>query len=306
MSQLITLEQLLEQGQTRQADICHSIQSCLEQSEGLELEWGTPEVWRSDHPALAQLACSGLVIVLTGEPEAFLLVLPETLPLPDWYRQPNDTEQSRLQTLAQEVAFLCVPESFQQGQEETVLAHDLATAIAWSSPLESAQIVEIKASWSLAANEEGEASSENAASPASLWLIGPVETPPVSAEDQNEAELAEEQRFADEESAAEYSAPSLVADPHTDELIARVRRLMKLNVKVSVRLAEMKIELSTLANLCPGTLLVFPKSCDDLLDLYVNNQLYAQGEAVKIGEKFGLKVNQVGTQKVRKSGVFSL
>ncbi len=72
------------------------------------------------------------------------------------------------------------------------------------------------------------------------------------------------------------------------------RRLLKLPVKVAVHLAERKIGLSQLLTMAPGTLLTFDKSCEDLLDLYVNNQYYARGEAVKIGEKFGLKINEIG------------
>lgn len=71
-------------------------------------------------------------------------------------------------------------------------------------------------------------------------------------------------------------------------------RLMKLPVNVAVHLAERKMELSQLLTMAPGTLLTFDKSCEDLLDLYVNNQIYARGEAVKIGEKFGLKINEMG------------
>ncbi len=71
-------------------------------------------------------------------------------------------------------------------------------------------------------------------------------------------------------------------------------RLMKLPVRVAVHLAERKIELSQLLGIAPGTLLTFDKSCEELLDLYVNNQLYARGETVKIGEKFGLKINEIG------------
>jgi flagellar motor switch protein FliN/FliY len=71
-------------------------------------------------------------------------------------------------------------------------------------------------------------------------------------------------------------------------------RVMKLPVPVAVHLAERKIELSQLLSMAPGTLLTFEKSCEDLLDLYVNNQIYARGEAVKIGEKFGLKINELG------------
>ena len=72
------------------------------------------------------------------------------------------------------------------------------------------------------------------------------------------------------------------------------KRLMKLPVTVTVRLAERQVELKQMLNLSPGSLLTFDKSCDELLDLYVNNQLYGRGEAVKIGEKFGLKINKIG------------
>lgn len=71
-------------------------------------------------------------------------------------------------------------------------------------------------------------------------------------------------------------------------------RLMKLPVPVAVHLAERKIDLSQLLGMAPGTLLSFDKSCEDLLDLYVGNQIFARGEAVKIGEKFGLKINEMG------------
>jgi flagellar motor switch protein FliN/FliY len=85
--------------------------------------------------------------------------------------------------------------------------------------------------------------------------------------------------------------------PNPDRLRKPVTgRLMKLPVPVSVHLAERKIELSQLLSLAPGTLLTFEKSCEDLLDLYVNNQIYARGEAVKIGEKFGLKINELSDE----------
>jgi flagellar motor switch protein FliN/FliY len=71
-------------------------------------------------------------------------------------------------------------------------------------------------------------------------------------------------------------------------------RLMKLPVPVAVHLAERKIDMSQLLGMAPGSLLTFEKSCEDLLDLYVNNRIYARGEAVKIGEKFGLKINEMG------------
>jgi flagellar motor switch protein FliN len=78
-------------------------------------------------------------------------------------------------------------------------------------------------------------------------------------------------------------------------------RLRKLPVSVSVRVAEKRITLSQLLAITPGALVTFNKSCDDLLDLYVNNSLYCRGEAVKIGESFGIKIDHVGVQVERES-----
>lgn len=141
-----------------------------------------------------------------------------------------------------------------------------------------------------------------------FYLIGPVETPPAQLEVESPTSAGfEEADFrAAEEDPFPFEGAFQEADQSSAELLERIRRLLPLKVPVSVRLAEMKIEMSSLINLSPGMLLVFPKSCDDLLDLYVNNKLYAQGEAVKIGEKFGLKINDVGTQKQRKPGIFTL
>ncbi len=79
--------------------------------------------------------------------------------------------------------------------------------------------------------------------------------------------------------------------------------LKALPVVVTARLAEKKIEMGQLRSLTPGALITFNKSCEDLLDLYVNNRRYCQGEAVKIGEKFGLKVNNVGVVDVRETKI---
>lgn len=83
----------------------------------------------------------------------------------------------------------------------------------------------------------------------------------------------------------------------------RLQQLRHLPVTVSVRLAEKKIACSQLLKLMPGFLLTFNKPCDELLDLYVNNRHFARGEAVKIGEKFGLKITQIGGEPQREPRV---
>lgn len=86
---------------------------------------------------------------------------------------------------------------------------------------------------------------------------------------------------------------------------ADMSRLVNLPVQISVRLAEKKIEVGQLLSLTHGALITFNKPCEDLLDLYVNNRLFCRGEAVKIGEKFGLKINEVGAVSVRETRVIS-
>jgi flagellar motor switch protein FliN/FliY len=83
----------------------------------------------------------------------------------------------------------------------------------------------------------------------------------------------------------------------------RALRVLRVPVTVSVRLAERKMSLGAVVALGPGSLVTFNKSCEDLLDLYVNNHRYCQGEAIKIGESFGLKISKVGVTQERKERI---
>ena len=96
-----------------------------------------------------------------------------------------------------------------------------------------------------------------------------------------------------EASASNSAADGTAANTASVDAACRLARLLPIPVQVVVHLANKKIELGQLRALAPGSLITFSKNCEDPLDLYVNNRLYCRGEAVKIGEKFGLKVNLV-------------
>ena len=83
-------------------------------------------------------------------------------------------------------------------------------------------------------------------------------------------------------------------------------RLHGVPVSVVVTLAEKRIEVGQLTAISPGALITFAKPCEDLLDLYVNNRKFCRGEAVKIGEKFGLKVTEIGVEHPRVSPVLQV
>jgi flagellar motor switch protein FliN/FliY len=99
------------------------------------------------------------------------------------------------------------------------------------------------------------------------------------------------------------SAADALAAARSADAALRALRILQVPVTVSVRLAERKMSLGSVVGLVPGSLVTFTKSCEDLLDLYINNHRYCQGEAVKIGESFGLKVSKVAVAEKRKERI---
>ena len=76
-----------------------------------------------------------------------------------------------------------------------------------------------------------------------------------------------------------------------------LQRIMRLEVPVIVKLAERKLTLAEVMRLGPGAIIEFSKSSDEPLELLINNKPIGLGDAVKVGENFGLKINQVGDVK---------
>ena len=74
-------------------------------------------------------------------------------------------------------------------------------------------------------------------------------------------------------------------------------RILKLQVPVIVKLAERKFSLAEVLRIQTGAILEFNKPADAPLELLINNKAIAVGDAVKVGENFGLRVNQIGNVK---------
>ncbi|QOV88523.1 FliM/FliN family flagellar motor switch protein [Humisphaera borealis] len=77
----------------------------------------------------------------------------------------------------------------------------------------------------------------------------------------------------------------------------RLQRVLKLHVPVIVRLADRKILLSEVMRLGVGAIIEFVKSSSEPLELMINNKVVGQGETVKVGENFGLRITKVGDPK---------
>ncbi|HEX4052844.1 MAG TPA: FliM/FliN family flagellar motor switch protein [Tepidisphaeraceae bacterium] len=74
-------------------------------------------------------------------------------------------------------------------------------------------------------------------------------------------------------------------------------RILRLQVPLIVKLADRKMNLSEVMRLGTGAIIEFFKSSEQPLELLVNNKVIAVGDAVKVGENFGLRIRQVGDVK---------
>lgn len=84
--------------------------------------------------------------------------------------------------------------------------------------------------------------------------------------------------------------PGATLPASVSELPTYSRSLLKVKVPVSVVLATKRESVHDVVELAPGTIVKFSKSCEESLHLYVGDQMVAEGEAVKVGDKFGFRV----------------
>lgn len=76
-------------------------------------------------------------------------------------------------------------------------------------------------------------------------------------------------------------------------------RILRLQVPVIVRLAERTMPLADIVNLSSGAIVEFDKPAEAELDLMINNKCIGKGQAVKVGENFGLRVTSIGSVRER-------
>lgn len=83
-----------------------------------------------------------------------------------------------------------------------------------------------------------------------------------------------------------------------------LQRIMKIRVPVIVQLASRSMRLAEVRNISIGVILQFDKDVESPLELLVNNQVIARGQTIKVGEQFGLRLQQVlsAAQRVRSLG----
>ena len=69
--------------------------------------------------------------------------------------------------------------------------------------------------------------------------------------------------------------------------------LMDVRLQVSVELGRRRVAINEILALGPGSILELEKVAGESLDIRVNDQLIARGEAVVVNDKFGVRLTEV-------------
>lgn len=68
---------------------------------------------------------------------------------------------------------------------------------------------------------------------------------------------------------------------------------MDVPVELTIELGRKSVKISDVLRLGPGSVIELSKANGEPLDIYVNNRLIARGEAVVVGERYGIRLTEV-------------
>ena len=93
---------------------------------------------------------------------------------------------------------------------------------------------------------------------------------------------------------------AIAPDPPTSDLDERlaalpgyIRSLLKIEVTASVVLASKRLPVDEVLNLATGSIVQFDRAYDQPIELVIGDHVIAEGEAVKVGEYFGLRISSI-------------
>lgn len=69
--------------------------------------------------------------------------------------------------------------------------------------------------------------------------------------------------------------------------------VMDVPVEVTVEVGRRKMKIAEVLRLGPGSVLELDSAAGDPLNIYVNNRLIARGEAVVVGDRYGVRLVEV-------------
>lgn len=221
-----------------------------------------------------------LIAMIVGEQSAVAILSEGSGLLPEWYKNPDPTGESRLMTLAQEFGMLLLPEALMPSDSKAGRVANVGQSLARGA-----------ANWPLAHVPLAIQVGDKQGVLYVAWPIGkttelfdaPAEAPGNGAATTADSPPQDEASYV----------PVFDGEDRFGALPAYARSLLRIDLTVRVALAHKRQRSDDILGLGPGQIIQFNKSCDEMLDLMVGHQKVAKGEAVKVGDKFGLRITSI-------------
>ena len=99
---------------------------------------------------------------------------------------------------------------------------------------------------------------------------------------------------ADATEASDTTVVAGQAQPSDTQKVPHLGRILSMKVPLIVKIAQKKMTTVEILKLNLGSVIQFEQNAAQQIDLMVNNTTIGLGQTVKIGEKFGLKISQIG------------
>ncbi len=77
------------------------------------------------------------------------------------------------------------------------------------------------------------------------------------------------------------------------------KSLLRIEANVAVTLAQQKLPVERILQFVPGVMIQFDKPCDKPISLEIDGNTIAEGEVVKVGDKFGLRITEISNREER-------
>ena len=243
---------------------------------------------------------AGIAVTFKFGDEGAVCLIPESLPIPDWYRSPSEGQANQIQTLGMEWSMGLFPMDLEATEYASAATQSLKQQLEALAPAEHASVLE------LPLKKDGADASQ-----CSLLLVWPLTNPvlesvaPWPVPEVEAKPVATEQPVIPKPVVAAASSRNQVSTATGGSPSERQHQSRVLNVPVdlTVQIAAKKVDISQVRNITPGMLITFNKPCEALLDVFVADKLKFRGEAVKVGERFGIKINEANATVVREQRV---
>jgi flagellar motor switch protein FliN/FliY len=229
----------------------------------------------------------GLAVVWTVGSRGALALLPESSGLvPEWCKHLDPTGPGKLTTLAEELGMLVMPEQFRPQDAAAARVENLAEALRRGGVGEGAGVVPLE----LSADDLSGVARVIWPVPDPAAVLQGATQPGASAQSEP-APPARPNPAAG--AAANPKARPARYSARLRELPDYSRSLLRIKVPVVVTLARKRQPVSRIVELGAGSIIQFDKSCEEMLEMSVGGHPVAAGEAVKVGDKFGLRITSM-------------